>query len=79
MQKKILTVICSALILTSAGCNAAGQNKSTDTGSTSAADSSLTEISRDTSLVSETASTSESTDDVPTTNTSAGYEEKIST
>ena len=77
MQKKILTVICSALILTSAGCNAAGQNKSTDTGSTSAADSSLTEISRDTSLVSETASTSESTDDVPTTNTSAEYEEKI--
>ena len=77
MQKKILTVICSALILTSAGCNAAGQHENTDTGSTSAADSSLTEISRDTSLVSETASTSESTDDVPTTNTSAEYEEKI--
>lgn len=77
MQKKILTVICSALILTSAGCNAAGQHENTDTGSTSAADSSLTEISRDTSLVSEAASTSESTDDVPTTNTSAEYEEKI--
>ena len=77
MQKKILTVICSALILTSAGCNAAGQHENTDAGSTSAADSSLTEISRDTSLVSETASTSESTDDVPTTNTSAEYEEKI--
>ena len=77
MQKKILTVICSALILTSAGCNAAGQHENTDTGSTSAADSSLTEISRDTSLVSETASTSESTDEVPTTNTSAEYEEKI--
>ena len=72
-----MTVICSALILTSAGCNAAGQHENTDTGSTSAADSSLTEISRDTSLVSEAASTSESTDDVPTTNTSAEYEEKI--